>query len=229
MTGTDRHAIETRLARIELELAKAHGEIQRLRRSGLTRGACAAALVLAAVAATAGSPMAQGSSRVKAPFEVVDGKGRTIMLVREGSGRGFAIFNDSGQPVVFGSALPNGVAVLKTASPDEKEEALLGINPGQFVGFTSRLNKRDRASLGINISSRLPSLGLNNGTGASIIAIEQGATTGGGCIQVADASGNANRRGGRARDGRGSREGASVGSPGAGLVGMPGTFLLGRK
>lgn len=167
------------------------------------------------------------ANQVKAPFDVVDGRGKPILRVqdaRPGTGRGIQLFSASGAAVALISALPEG-GFFKAKSESGFPEIVMGVTTGLGALVVRDADSKARATLGL-INGK-PSIEFTNENYVGIATIGQG-TTGGGFLQLGDAEGNARVDGGVNVKGCGVVRTHPLGNAGVGLVGMPGTFLLGR-
>ena len=167
------------------------------------------------------------ANQVKAPFDVVDGRGKPILRVQDGRpgiGRGVTLFSASGAQVAFISALPEG-GFFKAKSGSGFPEIVVGVTTGLGALVVRDADSKARATMGL-INGK-PSIEFTNDNYVSIAALGQ-ATTGGGFLQLGDAEGNARVEGGVNANGCGVVRTHPLGNPGSGLVGMPGTFLIGR-
>jgi len=164
------------------------------------------------------------ANQVKAPFDVVDGSGKPILRVVDGTSRGLSLFTASGAQVAFISALPAG-GFFKAKSAAGFPEVVLGVTTGVGAFIVRDADSKARATLGL-INGK-PSLEFANENHVGIAALGQG-TTGGGFLQLGNADGDARVDAGVNVKGCGVVRTHPLGNAGAGLVGMPGTFLLGR-
>jgi hypothetical protein len=167
------------------------------------------------------------ANQVKAPFDVVDGRGKPIFRVqdaRPGIGRGITLFSASGAEVAFISALPEG-GFFKAKSGSGFPELVMGVTTGLGALVVRDAEQKARATLGL-INGK-PSLEFANENYVGIAALGQG-TTGGGFLQLGNAEGDARVDAGVNVKGCGVVRTHPLGNAGVGLVGMPGTFLLGR-
>jgi hypothetical protein len=164
------------------------------------------------------------ANQVKAPFVVVDARGKPIFRVQEGTGRGASLFSASGAQVAFISALPEG-GFFKAKSATGFPEIVVGVTTGVAALVVRDADSKARTTLGL-INGK-PSIEFANENYVHIAAVGQG-STGGGFLQLGDAEGNARVDGGVNVKGCGVVRTHPLGNAGVGLVGMPGTFLLGR-
>ena len=167
------------------------------------------------------------ANQVKAPFDVVDARGKPILRVqdaRPGIGRGVTLFSATGAEVAFISALPEG-GFFKAKSGSGFPEIVMGVTTGLGALVVRDADSKARATMGL-INGK-PSIEFTNENYVGIATIGQG-TTGGGFLQLGDAEGNARVEGGVNANGCGVVRTHPLGNPGSGLVGMPGTFLIGR-
>ena len=167
------------------------------------------------------------ANQVKAPFDVVDARGKPILRVqdaRPGIGRGVTLFSATGAEVAFISALPEG-GFFKARSGSGFPEIVVGVTTGVGALIVRDADSKARATLGL-VNGK-PSLEIANENYANIAAFGQG-TTGGGFLQLGDAAGNARVDAGVNVKDCGVVRTHPLGNAGVGLVGMPGTFLLGR-
>ena len=174
---------------------------------------------LAVLEAERGSP-----SQVTAPFKVVDKAGKVIFQVSDNP-RSFHLHMPTGETVVTGSALAGG-GFLKALAKDQGLQTVMGVN-NNFAGFVARQGDTPRATLSIHDGGKA-SLEIANDNGTSVAALFHGAS-GGGALQLGDASNNAMVEAFVTANGTGLVRTHPLGTPGAGLVGMPGTFIIGRK
>lgn len=217
--------LSLRIQRLECDLAAATLEIRRMRQArhhGAAFAAVALALIIGASSAlNAQTPTRiirtpeeqvvelfrrvtalekQSTSRVRAPFEVVDSAGKIVFRVKAGApGNSFSLYNGSGVASLFGSAFA-GLFV----TPGGKSQVFLGTSP-----------------------DGKPTLQLINSAGAVATSLQVGAR-GGGLLQISNAQGHAQVEAGVLDSGAGLVRTFPNGNPGAGLVGMPGTFIMGR-
>jgi hypothetical protein len=164
------------------------------------------------------------ASRVVAPFEVVDARGKPILTVRE-EPRSMQLLDDKGQIVVAVSALAAG-GFVKARAGDGSLETVMGVNH-KYAGFVLRQGDNARGSFSIAEDGK-PIINMSNDNFVNVVALAQGAS-GGGYLQLGDASGNAMVEALTTSDGIGLVRAYPLGTPGAGLIGLPGTFILGRK
>ena len=167
------------------------------------------------------------ANQVKAPFDVVDGRGKPILRVqdaRPGIGRGVTLFSASGAEVAFISALPEG-GFFKAKSGSGFPEIVMGVTTGVGALIVRDADLKARATMGL-INGK-PIIELANDNYVNIAAFGQ-ATTGGGFLQLGNAEGDARVEGGVNVKDCGVVRTHPLGNAGVGLVGMPGTFLLGR-
>ncbi len=164
------------------------------------------------------------ANQVKAPFVVVDARGKPLLRVQDGTGRGVQLFSASGAAVALISALPEG-GFFKAKSESGFPEIVVGVTTGLGALVVRDADSKARATLGL-INGK-PSIEFTNENYVGIATIGQG-TTGGGFLQLGDAAGNARVEGGVNANGCGVVRTHPLGNPGSGLVGMPGTFLIGR-
>jgi hypothetical protein len=161
--------------------------------------------------------------KVRAPFEVVDAAGRTIMRVRaEGPARGIEMFTETGQAVAWMSAIPGG-GIFKAQNLAATYEIVAGAT-ATFAAFTLRQGDVPRAALAV--TNGYPSLELtNNGRSVAALSVVR---SGSGYLQLGNPDGSSIVEAGMTVKGCGLVRSFPTGNPGAGLVGMPGTFILGR-
>jgi hypothetical protein len=170
--------------------------------------------------ATAAAVRAGG--KVVAPFEVVDQTGKMIFRVRQDP-RGFEMATASGASVAWGSALEAG-GVFKTRSSASFPEVVMG-SAGAFGGFAIRdAEQRGRTSL--SLTNGKPSLEMNNENYVGIVAITQGAS-GGGLVQLGNATGNAMVQAGTTSGNCGKVETFPTRPPAA-VVGLAGSWIIGK-
>jgi len=124
------------------------------------------------------------ANRVTAPFEVVDQEGNPIFRVREDP-RGFALMVPSGEIVAVSSALPTG-GFFKALSADQSRVVITAVN-GDNAFVAVREGDEPRGTLTL-LGDGKPYLVLTNDNGTEILALTQG-ESGGGYIQLTDASG----------------------------------------
>jgi hypothetical protein len=174
-----------------------------------------------------GETFAGKGLRIRAPFEIVDGNDKTIMLVGYDPGgyRGFKLFSAGGQPLLFGSALETG-GMVKAMGPDQQSQTVTGVN-GKFAGIAVRTGTTGRAGLALN-SDGTSEMFVANSAGTEVASVRT-TSLNSGKIQLSNAGGESVVEAGMNKNGVGVVIAYPVGNPGAGLVGMPGTFLLGRR
>jgi hypothetical protein len=165
--------------------------------------------------------------KIRAPFEVVDGSDKTIMLIGYDPGgyRGFKVFSAGGQPLLFASALETG-GMVKAMGPDQQSQTVTGVN-GKFAGIAVRTGTTGRAGLALNTDGT-SEMFVANSSGVEVASVRT-TSLNSGKIQLTNSSGISVVEAGMSTDGVGVVKVYPLGSPGAGLVGMPGTFLLGRR
>ncbi len=164
------------------------------------------------------------ANQVKAPFDVVDARGKPILRVVDGTGRGLSLFSASGAQVAFISALPEG-GFFKAKSATGFPEIVVGVTTGVAALLVRDADSKARGTVGL-VNGK-PIIELANDNYVNIAAFGQ-ATTGGGFLQIGNAEGDARVEGGVNANGCGVVRTHPLGNPGSGLVGMPGTFLIGR-
>ncbi|MEO6212058.1 MAG: hypothetical protein ABIP65_00395 [Vicinamibacterales bacterium] len=247
-----------KIERLEAALAAATREIERVRSAPQRRWrAACAALFIASVVSIAGSwtlraqtparmpgtpdeqilsllqrvtALEGRSSRVRAPFEVVDDAGKVVLRVEATPPlRGLQLFTAAGQIVATGVALDTG-GVFKTWSPDRSGQVSLGVNGKTFAGLLIRASEggKPRGMLGMAENGRV-SLEISNdsGTVVSQLGVNK---TGNGILEIGNAAGFAMAQAGVLNgSGAGIFRTFPNGNPAAGLVGMPGTFIMGRS
>jgi hypothetical protein len=163
-------------------------------------------------------------NQVKAPFVVVDARGKPLLRVQDNPSRNVTLFSASGAQVAGMSALSEG-GFFKATSESGFPQIVVGVTTGLGALVVRDADSKARATLGL-INGK-PSLEFANDNHVNIAALGQG-TTGGGFLQLGDAEGNARVDGGVNVKGCGVVRTHPLGNAGVGLVGMPGTFLLGR-
>ncbi|HEX5386626.1 MAG TPA: hypothetical protein VFW66_08015 [Gemmatimonadales bacterium] len=166
----------------------------------------------------------QVTSRIVAPFTVVDKAGKTIFAVRA-EPRGLVLMDNQSRTVVAASALADG-GFIKARDGTGALETVMGVN-GKFAGFVLRKDGKARGSFDVAEDGK-PILNLSNANSVTVVALTQEAS-GGGYLQLGNAAGATTVEAGTTPSGVGLVRAFPLGSPGAGLVGMPGTFILGRK
>ena len=172
--------------------------------------------------ALANAQQVKAGGKVMAPFEVVDGAGKTILRVRSDP-HGFEMMNASGQAVAWGSALDAG-GIFKTRSSSSFPEVVMG-SAADFGGFAIRdAEQQSRASL--TLTGGKPYLNLSNDDHVGIVSIMQ-ASTGGGYLQLGNASGDAMVQAGVTSGNCGKVE-TYPPRPPAAVVGVPGSWILGK-
>jgi len=174
-----------------------------------------------------GETFAGKGLRIRAPFEVVDGNDKTIMLIgfEPGGYRGYKVFSASGQPLLFGSALETG-GMTKALGPDQQIQTVTGVN-GTFAGIAVRNGKMGRAGLALNTDGS-SEMFVANGSGQTVASVRT-TSLNSGKIQITNPSGQTVVEAGMTPDGVGAVIAYPKGNPGAGLLGLPGTFLVGRR
>ncbi len=246
-----------KIERLEADLAAATREIHRVRNAPQRRwrGACAA-LFMASVVSIAGSwtlgaqtparmpgtpdeqilsllqrvtALEQRSSRVKAPFEVVDNAGKVVLRVEATPLRGLHLFTAAGQVVATAVALDTG-GVFKTWSSDRSGQVSLGVNGKTFAGLLVRASEGGKplGLLGMAENGRV-SLEISNDSGTVVSQLGVN-SSGSGILEIGNAAGFAMAQAGVLNgSGAGIFRTFPNGNPAAGLVGMPGTFIMGRS
>ena len=164
----------------------------------------------------------KAGGKVMAPFEVVDEAGNMIFRVRQDP-RGFEMAAASGSSVAWGSALEAG-GVFKTRSSASFPEVVMG-SSGNFGGFAIR-DAEQRARASLTLTGGKPSLELSNDNHVGIVSIMQGAT-GGGHVQLGDATGTAMVQAGTTSGNCGKVE-TFPPRPPAAVVGLPGSWIMGK-
>jgi hypothetical protein len=174
-----------------------------------------------------GETFAQKGLKIRAPFEVVDGNDKTIMLIgyEPGGYRGFKVFSAAGQPLLFGSALETG-GMTKALGPDQQIQTVTGVN-GKFAGMAVRNGATSRAGLALNTDG-ISEMFVANGAGQTVASVRT-TSTNSGKLQLANASGESVVEAGMTPNGVGAVIAYPKGNPGAGLLGLPGTYLVGRR
>ena len=180
-----------------------------------------------AAASKEGETFAAKGLKIRAPFEVVDGSDKTIMLIGYDPGgyRGFKVFSVGGQPLLFGSALETG-GMVKTMGPDQQSQTVTGVN-GKFASIAVRTGTTPRAGLALNTDGT-SEMFVANSAGTPVASVRT-TSLNSGKIQLSNGGGESVVEAGMNKNGVGVVIAYPVGNPGAGLVGMPGTFLLGRR
>ncbi len=172
--------------------------------------------------ALANAEKVKAGGKVMAPFEVVDGSGKAIFRVRDNP-HGFEMLNPAGQPVAWGSALEAG-GIFKTRSSASFPEVVMG-SAGDFGGFAIRdAEQQSRASL--SLTGGKPYLNLSNDNHVGIVSVMQG-STGGGYLQLGNASGDAMVQAGVTSGNCGKVETYPLRPPAA-VVGVAGSWILGK-
>jgi hypothetical protein len=164
----------------------------------------------------------KAGGKVMAPFEVVDEAGRMIFRVRQDP-RGFEMAVASGQSVAWGSALETG-GVFKTRSSASFPEVVMG-SSGSFGGFAIR-DAEQRARVSLSLTDWKPSLELSNENHVGIVSVGQG-SSGGGHVQLGDASGTAMVQAGITSGNCGKVETYPFRPPAA-VVGIAGSWIMGK-
>jgi len=170
----------------------------------------------------AGAATVKAGGKVMAPFEVVDQSGKTIFKVRDDP-RGFEMTNAAGQAVAWGSALEPG-GIFKTRSSATFPEVVMG-SAGGLGGFAIR-DAEQRARASLTLSNTKPSLELSNDNHVGVVALTQGAS-GGGSLQLGNASGSAMVQAGITAGNCGKVETYPLRPPAA-VVGVPGSWIMGK-
>ena len=164
----------------------------------------------------------RAGGKVMAPFEVVDDAGKMIFRVRQDP-RGFEMAAASGVSVAWGSALEAG-GVFKTRSSATFPEVVMG-SSGSLGGFAIRDGEQlGRASL--TLTGGKPSLELSNENHVGIVSITQG-SSGGGRIQLGNASGDAMVQAGITAGNCGKVETYPLRPPAA-VVGVANSWIIGK-
>jgi hypothetical protein len=186
-----------------------------------------AALEQEAAASKQGEIFAGKGLKVRAPFEVVDGNDKTIMLIGYDPGgyRGFKVFSPGGLPLLFGSALETG-GMVKEMGPDQQVQTVTGVN-GKFAGIAVRTGTMGRAGLALNTDGS-SEMFVANGSGQTVASVRT-TSLNSGKLQLANPAGISVVEAGMTPNGVGAVIAYPKGNPGAGLIGMPGTFLVGRR
>jgi hypothetical protein len=164
----------------------------------------------------------KAGGKVMAPFEVVDGAGKMIFRVRDDP-RGFEMATGSGQSVAWGSALESG-GLFKTRSSASFPEVVMG-SSGTFGGFAIR-DAEQRARASLTLTNWKPSLEFSNENHVPILSVMQG-STGGGFIQLGNASGTAMVQAGTTPGNCGKVEAYPLRPPAA-VVGIAGSWIIGK-
>ncbi len=164
-------------------------------------------------------------SRVTAPFEVVNKSGKVIFQVIASPQTSLELFGPGGKPIVVASALPGG-GFVKALANDHKLQAVMGVN-NDFAGFVARQGETPRATLSVHGGGKA-SVEVANDDGTVVANMFHG-SSGGGALQLGDASSNAMVEAFVTANQTGLVRTHPLGTPGAGLVGMPGTFIIGRR
>lgn len=162
---------------------------------------------------------------VPAPFVVVGKSGKPIFRVytTADGGGALTLLTASGQEILWASALKAG-GFFKTRSSASFPEVVMG-SSGSFGGLAIRDGEgQSRATLGL--TNGKPSLELSNDSHAGIASIMQGAS-GGGLVQLGNATGDARVQAGVTASDCGKVETFPVRPPAA-VVGLPGSWILGK-
>ena len=225
--GESEVSTQAELAELRRQLTAVAQQMVSLQRTQTSRSDGLSQRVSALEAGTgqSGGRTSRVGSRVVAPFVVVDPAGKAIFSVRADP-RGFVLATPAGEDVAFGSALATG-GFFKARSGSGSREAVLGV-----VQTYAAIELRDeagqkRAVMALQDDNK-PIVGLRNDNNVSVLALAIGAS-GGGYLQLGDASGNSTVEAGTTSEGVGLVRAYPLGNPGAGLIGMPGTFILGRR
>ncbi|MEO6058252.1 MAG: hypothetical protein ABIQ49_15620 [Gemmatimonadales bacterium] len=217
---------QAELAELRRQLTAVTQQMVSLQRSQSSRSEVLSQRVSALEAGGDKSAARPGTgSRVVAPFVVVDRAGKAIFSVRA-EPRGFVLATATGEDVAFASALANG-GFFKARAGGGAREVVMG-GTGDYGGFEVRDGAGQKRAVLALMGDSKPILGLRNDNNVSVLALTTGAS-GGGLLQLGDASGNSMVEAGTTAEGVGLVRAYPLGSPGAGLVGMPGTFILGRR
>jgi hypothetical protein len=164
----------------------------------------------------------RAGGKVMAPFEVVDEAGRMIFRVRQDP-RGFEMAAVSGSSVAWGSALEAG-GVFKTRSSASFPEVVMG-SAGNFGGFAIR-DAEQSARASLTLTNGKPSLELTNDNHVGIVSVMQG-SSGGGHLQLGNATGNAMVQAGTTAGNCGKVETFPFRPPAA-VVGIAGSWIMGK-
>jgi hypothetical protein len=169
---------------------------------------------------------AAAPTKIHAPFEVVDAGGKTLFRVSENVGQGgtFAIMNNSGKEVAWGSALANG-GMFKVRSTATFPEVTIG-SVGSYGGLLLRDGENQhRAAL--VIENGKPILSLHNDNHVAVASLTQG-TSGGGHFQLGDAAGRIVVNAGVTAGGCGKVETIPGRPVRATALGVPGDMIVGN-
>jgi hypothetical protein len=164
----------------------------------------------------------KAGGKVMAPFEVVDEAGKMIFRVRQDP-RGFEMATGSGLSVAWGSALEAG-GVFKTRSSASFPEVVMG-SSGNFGGFAIR-DGEQQARASLTLTNGKPSLELSNDNHVGIVSVMQG-SSGGGFIQLGNATGTAMVQAGTTAGNCGRVEAFPLRPPAA-VVGVAGSWIMGK-
>src|SRR5687768_1626781 len=110
-------------------------------------------------------------NQVKAPFVVVDARGKPLLRVQDGPSRNVTLFSASGAQVAGMSALPQG-GFFKATSESGFPQIVVGVTTGLGALVVRDADSKARATLGL-INGK-PSLEFTNDNHVSIAAFGQG-------------------------------------------------------
>lgn len=163
---------------------------------------------------------------VVAPFEVVNEKGRTLMKVHSNpDGGGVLELSNSSGVVAWASAL-NGGGFFKTRGPGLAFPEVVMGTAGAGGGFAIR-DAEMKPRLTLYLTGGKPSIEVSNDNHVVIAGLRQ-ASTGGGHLELGDASGNGMVRAGITSGGCGRVETYPQRPVRATALGVPGDRILGN-
>lgn len=204
--------------RREMEDVKRELEVLRTRMSALERRDDASVLPLASSAA----PM---TTKIRAPFEIVNQGGATLVKVTAGpDGGGLITLSNRAEEVVWISALNSG-GFIKTRGPATYPEVVIGTS-GTMGGMAIR-DADGKARVAITLSGGKPSVELSNDNHTVVAALLQG-TTGGGHFNLGDAAGRVVVNAGVTAGGCGKVETIPGRPVRATALGVPGDMIVGN-
>ena len=209
---------EDRALRREMTDVKQELEVLKTRMSALERRDDASALPRPSSAAPV-------TTKIRAPFEIVNQGGATLLKVSANTdGGGVLTLSNRAGEVVWISALNSG-GFVKTHGPATFPEVVFGTS-GTFGGFAIR-DAAGKARVSIALTGGKPSVELTNDNHTVVAAILQGAT-GGGQLELGDAAGNGMVRAGITTGGCGRVETYPEQTVRATALGIPGDKILGN-
>ncbi|HKW02531.1 MAG TPA: hypothetical protein VJN96_22085 [Vicinamibacterales bacterium] len=206
----DIERIETLLDRtasvIEQQRVQEHG-------SHAPRLTCAVAIGLIAIGGWSLSAQTPSPAR----FQVVDDADRVVFeVVQTPDGlRGIGLNTESGKPAAVMSVRPDGRTLLKTMSPDDTSEAVMGVGVTKEPVVTLRWGGNTNGLATFAVTDRRPILGLSSGAQLSLGVAD------GGQLALGDAKGNPMVQAFVTQGGLGMVNAFPLGNP-------IGSFLLGK-